>query len=107
MKSFELTTVLDDIRPLVIGSPLVGKVGVFGSLARGDYTQESDIDLLIEYVQLPVFSLDHVEKFCALCNEVSDLLSRKYDCEVDIVQFTRNPLDVLDDEKVLREVVWL
>jgi predicted nucleotidyltransferase len=34
---------------------LIKKIGIFGSLARGDFNEESDIDLLVEYNSPPFF----------------------------------------------------
>ena len=86
---------------------MIKRIGIFGSLARGDYNDSSDIDLLIEYASTPKFILDRFERFCGVCNKLVDFLSAKYKTEVDIVQFKGDPSSVLDDEAICDEVIWL
>jgi predicted nucleotidyltransferase/DNA-binding XRE family transcriptional regulator len=56
-----------------------GRIGVFGSFARGDQTPESDVDLLVEFADR-----DKVSglRFVGAANHLEDLLGR----EVDFVQ---------------------
>ena len=86
---------------------LIKRIGIFGSLARGDYNESSDIDLLIEYASTPKFILDRFDRFCGVCNKLVDFLSAKYMRGVDIVQFKGDPSNILDDESVCDEVIWL
>ena len=49
-REINVQRVAEDIRKLLSSNPgLVKKVGIFGSLAHGDISDKSDIDLLIEY----------------------------------------------------------
>ncbi len=50
------------------------RVGLFGSMARGEASEQSDIDLLVEFAR-PVSLL----KFVALERELSSALGRKVD----------------------------
>jgi predicted nucleotidyltransferase len=70
----------------------LSSIRVFGSMARGDATSGSDVDLLVDYLQ-PVsgFALG------ALLMDAQDLLGRK----VDVV--TVNSLHPLMRERILRE----
>jgi len=86
---------------------LIKAIGVFGSLARGDFNDNSDIDLLVEYNEPPVFSMELFNKYCSLCNTVQDTLSRYYNRSVDIAHFENGSLENLDDPNVINEVVWL
>ena len=67
--------------------------GVFGSVARGEDTPESDVDVLVDLKQ-PVSLL----KFFALNDELETALG----CKVDIV--TRNSLNLHVKPFALREL---
>lgn len=60
----------------------VASLGVFGSYARGDQTEESDIDVLVTFTEKPgMFT------FVALAEHLEALLGRKVDL------MTRDSLD--------------
>jgi len=104
----DLGSVSADISNLVSSErALIKRIGIFGSLARGDYNDSSDIDLLIEYASTPKFILDRFDRFCGVCNKLVDFLSAKYMREVDIVQFQGDPSNILNDEAINDEVIWL
>ena len=87
-KVFDISNVSDDIRKVILDySTVVKRIGVFGSLARGDYNMDSDIDILVEYNATPEFSLDLFTQFCEVCNQLSDILTHLYHRDVDIVHF--------------------
>ena len=72
----------------------IHNIRVFGSLARGEASAESDIDLLVEYVPgRGGFA------FVDFCDEVEKLLGRK----VDVV--TEKSLHPLIRDKVLSQAV--
>jgi predicted nucleotidyltransferase len=73
----------------------VASVAVFGSVARGDATAESDIDLLVEFSVVP----DLIE-FSALQRWLSQRLGRK----VDLV--TKPALHPLLRNRILAEAVY-
>jgi uncharacterized protein len=50
------------------------KVGIFGSFARGDNKKESDIDVLVEFLESP-----SLLKLIKLENELSEILGIKID----------------------------
>lgn len=50
------------------------KIGVFGSFAKGEFTEDSDIDLLVEFGK-PKSLL----KFVKLERQISEILGRKVD----------------------------
>lgn len=68
---------IDELKTII--SPIaekyeVSRVYLFGSFARGDYNEESDIDIRIEKGKLKgMFAL------CGFYTEVSDALERKVD----------------------------
>jgi predicted nucleotidyltransferase len=51
----------------------IGKLGVFGSYARGDANEKSDIDIAVEITGPMGLS------FVAMANEIEDLLGKKTD----------------------------
>ncbi|MCB2185672.1 MAG: nucleotidyltransferase family protein [Deltaproteobacteria bacterium] len=58
----------------------VARAGVFGSVARGEATPDSDLDLLVEFRTDETMTL---RKLVDLHEEVADLVGRK----VEIVQY--------------------
>lgn len=72
------------------------RVGVFGSVARGDATQTSDVDIPIELNEpISLFKLIELEEL------LEQLLKR----EVDVV--TVNAFKPLLRERILRETVYV
>jgi len=74
----------------------VKRIGVFGSVVRGEQQPGSDIDLLVEFVE-PV----DLFKFIELENQLSELLNAK----VDLV--TPNALKPAIGERILSEVRYV
>ncbi len=74
----------------------VKNLGVFGSVARGDNTMASDIDLLVEFVRpIGLFKFIELEQF----------LSKSLGGKVEIV--TKNALKPQIKEEILQEVVYV
>lgn len=80
-----------------IGARLgVRNIRIFGSVARGDHSPESDVDLLVDYVP------GHGGfAFVEFCERVEELLNRK----VDVV--TERSLHPIIREKVLAQAIPL
>lgn len=74
----------------------VAKLGVFGSFARGEATEASDVDILVEFDE--TVDLFH---FVRLQRYLSEILGK----EVDLV--TPDALKPLIKEQVLRDVLYL
>ncbi|MBF8276609.1 MAG: Nucleotidyltransferase [Candidatus Brocadiaceae bacterium] len=64
----------------------VKKLDVFGSLARGEVTSVSDVDLLVEF-ETPTFN--PAKRYFGLLHRLEDAL----DCEIDLLTISglRNP----------------
>ncbi len=74
----------------------VTELGVFGSYARGSQTEQSDVDVLIDYQEpLSLLELIHLE------NSLSDYLGIK----VDVV--TKRGMKSRILERVLPEVIYV
>lgn len=74
----------------------VSSIGVFGSFARGEQQQDSDLDLLVEF-EKPISMFRYID----LEDHLSDLLGMK----VDLV--TRNALKPKIGKTILQEVVMI
>ena len=74
----------------------VEKIGVFGSVARGDNTDISDIDVLVEFSEpIGMFKFINLEEY------LSQLIGRK----VDLV--TQKALKPAIKEDILQEVIYV
>jgi predicted nucleotidyltransferase len=76
----------------------VRQLGIFGSFVRGEQTENSDIDLLVEFDPNARFGL---LTFCQLENDLSEILQRK----VDLVM--KDGLKPRIGERILQEVIYL
>ncbi len=74
----------------------IKRIGVFGSVARGESNEKSDIDILVEFSS-PVGFFD----FIRLENFLSQLLS----AQVDLI--SRKALKPVIREDILKEVVYV
>ena len=82
--------------------PYITKIGIFGSRARDDYTESSDLDILIDYDSSSDIFLDNLEDFL-------DDVEYAFGGKIDIVTVP-GLMDSKDDffkSNVLREVKWL
>jgi predicted nucleotidyltransferase len=92
----EIKQTLRATKPLLQQQYRVTEVGVLGSYARGEQTQTSDVDVLIDYEQAPtLFKLV----------ELRDYLAQVVGVKVDVV--TKNGLKPRIRERVLSEVVYV
>ena len=75
----------------------IDQIGIFGSYSRDDYTDTSDIDILVKFLNVKISLLD----FIRLKNYLSEILSLK----VDLV--TPNALKGPVKENILMEVIYV
>lgn len=94
----EIQTTLYQHLPEVQQKYHVRRLGIFGSFVRGEQTENSDIDLLVEFDSNVRFGL---LTFCQLENDLSELLKRK----VDLVM--KDGLKPRLGERILQEVIYL
>jgi uncharacterized protein len=95
-KEYILTTIRENKKELLRFGIL--KVGLFGSYVRGDESEKSDIDLLID------FDPDHenFDNFMAVCNILEQLFRNE---KLEIV--TKNGLSPYIGPKILKEVQYV
>ncbi|MCR5198518.1 MAG: nucleotidyltransferase domain-containing protein [Prevotella sp.] len=74
----------------------IKKLGIFGSVARQENTEESDIDIVVE-VEKPTLSLMY---------ELKEKLKELYHCDVDLVRF-RPTLRPLFKSNILNDAVYV
>ncbi|MFZ3137699.1 MAG: nucleotidyltransferase family protein [Thermodesulfovibrionales bacterium] len=74
----------------------VSELGIFGSFVRGEQKKRSDIDILVEYSELP-----DLLKLIELENRLQKLLKRK----VDLIE--KSGIRTELKEMILKEVVYI
>ena len=74
----------------------ITELGVFGSYARDEQTEMSDVDILVDYEVAPTF---------VMLVELRDYLSEVFVLKVDIV--TKNGLKFRIRDRVLAEAIYI
>ena len=97
MNREEIIVKLQAILPEVKEKYHVKSMGIFGSVARGDDTEVSDVDILVEFGEQAIGFFD----FIRLQKILSDALGR----EVDLV--TKDGLKKVIKEDILRETIYV
>lgn len=92
----EVLQVLTQQKAFLLETYQLTRLGIFGSYARGEQTDESDIDVLVDYEKAPTLWR---------LIELRDYLSELFAIKVDVV--TRNGLKARIRERVLTEVIYL
>ena len=92
----EIQEILRQKKPILRERFKVKEIGIFGSFARGEEKDTSDLDILVE-LERPVGLI----KFVGLQNYLSDELGEK----VDLV--TKSALKPRIKENILSEVVYI
>ena len=106
MKTPELSSVIMDIKLALSQNPgPVKRIGVFGSLAKGRFTDNSDIDIAIEYEPGDDFDFNRYIRFCELCEFIIESISSSYGRKVDLVHVEERPGCLLHD--IREEIVWV
>jgi len=89
---------LREIKPFLAQEYNITEIGIFGSYARGEQTETSDIDILVEYDRSKKMSLF---KFIGL----EDFLKSVFNKKVDLV--TRKALKPRMGKRILNEVIFV
>ncbi len=74
----------------------IAKLGVFGSVARGQFTDDSDVDVVVELTEPSFLALIGIKQ------DLEDVLDR----HVDIVQY-RNKMNAFLKTRIDREAVYV
>lgn len=71
--ALEIKTALQSVKPHLMGKYPIESLALFGSYARGDATEQSDVDILVE------FNGRIGWRFLTLAEELEDFLGIKVD----------------------------
>ena len=72
------------------------RIGIFGSVARGEQTTDSDVDVCYEGKVPSLFTLDHIQ------TDLEQLL----DCKVDMVRI-RDNMNSLLRQRIEKEALYV
>ncbi|MEK7400395.1 MAG: nucleotidyltransferase family protein [Candidatus Poribacteria bacterium] len=73
----EIQTIIDNNKQILIERFKINQIGIFGSYARGEQTPESDIDILVDFSEIPGLEFVNLAKLLErLLDEKVDLVSR-------------------------------
>ena len=92
----QIKGILSQLKPIVAEKYNITQLGIFGSYVRGEQNQNSDVDVLIDYMEAPSLL------------EIIDLefyLSDHLGLKADVV--TKKGLKPRIREKILAEVVYI
>ena len=92
----EIKDILRKHKVKVIREYKVKKIGIFGSIVRGEQKKRSDIDILVEYYELP-----DLLKLIELERRLQKILRKK----VDLVE--KNGIRSELKDRILKEVVYI
>jgi len=92
----EIKQKLIELKPILKEKYKVKEIGIFGSYIKGKQTKRSDLDILVEFEEVPdLFTYIEIEEF----------LSRKLNVKVDLVMKTA--LKPYIGKIILQEVKYL
>jgi len=92
----EITSIIQSHKPELAEKYGVAEIGIFGSVVRGEATEDSDVDVLVEFSRTIGFVT-----FMRLSFYLEDIFGAK----VDLV--TRNALKPRIGQYILKEVVYV
>ncbi len=92
----EIREILSSQKEFIRQKYRITELSVFGSYARGEQNENSDVDILVDYDIAPTI---------IMLVELRDYLSQIFDLKVDIV--TKNGLKPRIRERVLAEAVYI
>lgn len=74
----------------------ISRICIFGSVARGEQTEDSDVDVCVDLEVPSIFSLVHIK----------EELRQLFGCNVDVVRF-RQDMDTLLKHDILEEGIYV
>jgi len=99
MKSLtDIKAQLEELKPILRKRFLVETIGIFGSYSRKEQKKNSDIDLLVTFVEPN--DIDLVDFI-----EIKQFLERKLKMKVDLV--TRSALKPMIRDRILEETIYV
>jgi hypothetical protein len=92
----EILSLMSRFKPTAQKKYGMTKLGIFGSVARGEQTDNSDVDICYEGQAPSLLTLDKIQ------TELEQLL----DCKVDLVRVRENMSSLLR-KRILRDVIFV
>ncbi len=92
----EILQLLHSYKPTAEGRYGLTRIGIFGSVARGEQTESSDVDVCYEGKAPSLLTLDLIQ-----CD-----LERLFGCKVDLVR-VRNNMNTLLRHRIEKEAVYV
>ena len=74
----------------------ISRIGIFCSVARGEQTEDSDVDVCIDLEVPSIFCLVHIK----------EELKQLFGCEVDVVRIRQN-MDALLKKDIIEEGIYV
>lgn len=74
----------------------ISRIGIFGSVARGEQTEGSDVDICVDLEVPSIFSLVHIK----------EELKQLFGCEVDVVRIRQN-MDAILKKDIIEEGIYV
>lgn len=92
----EILSLIRSFKPMALKKYGMTKIGIFGSVARGEQTDDSDVDVCYEGEAPSLLTLDKIQV------ELEQLL----DCKVDLVR-VRDNMNSLLRKRILSEGIYV
>lgn len=92
----EILYLLGQYKPTAISKYGLTRIGIFGSVARGEQTADSDVDVCYEGKAPSLLTLDLMQ----------DELEKLFGCPVDMVR-VRNNMNSLLKQRIQREGIYV
>jgi len=106
MKTVGLTEIMTDLKIIIShNSDVVRRIGIFGSLVNNTFTDNSDIDVAIEYEPGDKYDFDNFVKFCEICEYISETIFNNYGRKADLIPVEDRSGNLLQD--IREEVIWI
>lgn len=74
----------------------IASIGIFGSVARGEQTEDSDVDICVSLNKPSMFNMVHIK----------DDLEQLFECQVDIVRM-RDDMDSLLRQNIMEDSIYV
>ena len=74
----------------------ITRIGIFGSVARGEQTEDSDVDICVSLNKPSMFNMVHIK----------DDLEQLFGCQVDIVRL-RDDMDSLLRQNIMKDSIYV
>ena len=92
----DILNILRDFKPTAEQKYGITKIGVFGSVARGEQAENSDVDICYEGKTPSLLTLDRIQSE----------LEQRLGCRVDMVRI-RKGMNVLLNQRIKKEGIYV